>query len=341
MITVAALVLAGVGTASVLGYVRRADDRALAGMKAVSALVAQKTIPAGTAAGAALRQGLLASQQMPASAVPSDAVRAITTDLSSLVLNATLQPGQLLLRPALAAAAKVTSGLAIPPGMMAVTARFCAPEAVAGAVQPDSQVAVFDTVVSGGSGQVTAQPACDGPHQQPAGAGVKTRVVLSRVRVLSVGGSPPAAQASPSLGASGASASGQGTMLLTLAVTQAAAEKLIQITETGLPYLALVTTSSRIKADIGHLLDNPPSPSPTPTVTQSSQGPSQMVITQPSDSPVPVIITLPTTTLPTTTPSTTAPGPTPTPTQSGHQTPAPCSGGGHADAYTRGTRSQC
>ena len=62
---------------------------------------------------------------------------------------------------------------------IAVTVNFCLPEAVAGAVQAGSQVAVFDTVVIGGTGQVTAQPGCAGSHQQPTGSIVKT---TSRVR---------------------------------------------------------------------------------------------------------------------------------------------------------------
>jgi hypothetical protein len=67
--------------------------------------------------------------------------------------------------------------------------------------------------------------------------------------------------------------------MVTLALSQADAEQLIQVTETGLPYLALVTTSSHTDTDIGRLLDTrpprpavriirvTPSPSPTPTLT--------------------------------------------------------------------------
>jgi hypothetical protein len=46
------------------------------------------------------------------------------------------------------------------------------------------------------------------------------------------------------------------------------AERLIQITETGLPYLALLNSSSRTSADAGRLLSRslvPPSASPSPT----------------------------------------------------------------------------
>ena len=73
-----ALLLAVLGTGAVLAYVHGANARAVAGAKAVPVLVAQQPIPAGTSASAALHEGLLASQQLPASSVPSNAVSAIT-----------------------------------------------------------------------------------------------------------------------------------------------------------------------------------------------------------------------------------------------------------------------
>jgi pilus assembly protein CpaB len=294
LIAGAALILAGIGVGSVLAYVRGADDRVLAGMKAVSVLVARKSIPAGTAAGIALRQGWLASERMPASAVPAAAVSAVTAELAPLVLSDALPAGGLLLRPSLVTPAQLTSGLAIPPGLVAVTAQFCIPEAVAGAVGPSSEVAVFDTVVSAGTGQVTAQPACAGPHQQASGGG-RTRVVLSRVLVLSVGAAA-AKTGSATISALGPSgASGQASELVTVAVSQAQAEKLIQLVETGLPYLALLSPSSQTKADIGHLLQPSPSPSPTPTTTKPTPtGPSSVIIVQPSGAPIPVTIATPT-----------------------------------------------
>jgi pilus assembly protein CpaB len=276
MITITALVLAGIGTSSVLAYVRRADTRALAGMKAVTVLVAQKSISEGTPADAAVQQGLLASQKLPASAVPADTVPAITPDLSSLVLSGTLQAGQLLLRPMLVTAAQTTSGMLIPQGMMAVTVRFCVPEAVADAVQAGSEVAVFDTVAAGAGGQVSAQPACDGPHQQPQASSAKTRVVLGRVQVLSVGVASGQSGSTTSTSASRttSSASGQESELVTLAVAQADAEKLIQLTETGLPYLALLSPSSHTSPDAGRMLASFPAQSPAAAATQASQSPA-------------------------------------------------------------------
>ena len=305
VIIVLALILAAVGTSGVLSYVRGANARAIAGMKAVSVLVAQKKITSGTTAGAALHSGLLASQTLPASSVPASALSAVTGPLSSLVLSADLQPGQLLLRPMLVTAAQTTSGLAIPPGMMALTVSFCLPEVVAGAVQPGSQVAVFDTV---GNATISGQPGCSGAHAEITGS-IKTRVVLTRVQVLSVGAASSAGAASVSSAsalAGSSSTSGGGGTLVTLAVTQAQAEQLIQMTETGMPYLALLTSNSRTTSDAGHLLVVNPAPSPTPSPIVT------FPLVVPSTSP-----TIPVTVPPTT--STTAPAPSPAPTQTGHK----------------------
>ena len=256
-----ALLLAVLGTVGVLAYVHGADARAVAGMKAVPTLVAQQPIPAGTSAATALHEGLLASQQLPASSVPFNAVRSITPDISSLVMSANVQAGQLLLRPMLVTAAQATGAgtLAIPKGMVAVTVPLCLPEAVAGYVQPGSQVAVFDTY---STTKLSVQENCSGTsqsHQSSAQGPVLTRVVLPRVLVLSVGSPPPTNTSGTSgSGTSGNSNSAEaspttpgtsGPVLVTMAVSQVNAERLILLTETGVSYLALLTPSSHTAFD--------------------------------------------------------------------------------------------
>jgi pilus assembly protein CpaB len=251
-----AVLLAVLGTAGVLAYVHGADARAVAGMKTVSTLIAKQTIPGGTSASTALHEGLLASQQLPASSVPSDAVSSITPDISSLVLSADVQPGQLLLRPMLVTSAQATStgALAIPKGMVAVTVPLCQSAAVAGYVQPGSEVAVFDTY---SGSKLNVQENCTGSsesHQSSASGVVRTRIVLPRVLVLSVG-SPPASGTNGTSGSSSSSAPGSATsgtsgpVLVTMAVNQADAERLILLTETGVSYLALLTPSSHTAFD--------------------------------------------------------------------------------------------
>lgn len=252
VLTVAlAMLLAVLGTGGVLAYVRQADNRALAGQKAVSVLVAGKLIPSGTTAAAALRDGLLTSQKLPAAALPADAMSSIPPRMSALVLSADVQQGQLLLRPMLVTAAQVTSGLPIPAGMVAVTVSLCLPEAVAGYVKAGSEVEVFSTYGPKAS-TLTAQPYCTPPHEQQDYGDVHTRMVLPRVQVLSVG--PAAASTSGASSMSGSSTSGSSAAsstdtLVTVAVSQASAGRLILLTETGLPYLALLTGPSQTSVD--------------------------------------------------------------------------------------------
>jgi pilus assembly protein CpaB len=252
--TVLAVLLALIGTGGVLLYVQQANTRALAGQRAVSTLVAAQAIPAGTSASAALRQGMLVSQKLPASSVPADAVAAITPELGALVMSAQVPPGQLLLRPMLVTSAQVTGAgvLAIPSGMVAVTVPLCLPAAVAGYVQPGSKVAVFDTY---SLRNLQVSQSCSGSSQTQSAqgsGGIRTRMVLPRVLVLSVSSAPAKSAASTTaLGSSSAASSTSGPVLVTMAVSQPDAERLILLTETGLPYLALLTPSSQTGFDTG------------------------------------------------------------------------------------------
>jgi pilus assembly protein CpaB len=243
-----AVLLAVLGTGGVLAYVNHANARALAGQQAVTVLIARQVIPSGTSAAAAQAQGLLGTERLPSASVPADALTAITPAISSLVTDADVQPGQLLLRPMLVTSVQNTSGMAIPHGMLAVAVQFCVPEAVAGHLQPGSQVAVFETTVSGNSSSsnssLTAQAACSGPHAF-SGSHASTSLVLPKVTVLAVGqgtGGQSGSTSSSTLTSS--SGGGQNNVgLITVAVSQADASQLIQLTENGLPYLALLAGS--------------------------------------------------------------------------------------------------
>lgn len=256
--TVLAVLLAVIGTGGVLIYVHQADARALAGQRAVSTLVATQAIPAGTSASTALREGMLTTQKLPASSVPADAVPAITPELSGLVVSARVQSGQLLLRPMLVTSAQVTGAgvLAIPSRMVAVTVPLCLPAAVAGYVQPGSKVAVFDTY---SIRNLQVSQSCSSSSQTQsaqANGGIRTRIVLPRVLVLSVGSAPAKGTSSTtsfgnSSSSSANSSGSSGPVLVTMAVNQSDAERLIMLTETGLPYLALLTSSSQTGFDTG------------------------------------------------------------------------------------------
>ena len=259
-----AILLAVLGTAGVLAYVHKADSRALEGMRPVSVLVAQGQIPAGTSASSAQQQGLLHSEMLPASSVPVNAIHSIPPALGSLVMSVQVPSGQVLLRPMLVTSAQATAAgaLAIPKGLIALTIPLCMPEAVAGYVQPGSQVAVFDTYPTK---KASLQESCSqsGQSNQAQGPGAAvTRIVLPRVLVLAVGQAATSGTTNTSTTASSApfshgtqtdpaAAVPTGAVLVTMAVSQANAERLILVTRAGLPYLALLTSSSQTGFDTG------------------------------------------------------------------------------------------
>jgi pilus assembly protein CpaB len=262
-----AMLFAVLGTGGVLAYVRQANTRALAGQKAVSVLVAGGLIPSGTTAAAALHDGLLTSQKLPAASLPADAMTSIPPGLGALVLSADVQQGQLLLRPMLVTAAQVTSGLPIPAGMVAVTVNLCLPEAVAGYIKAGSEVEVFNTYGPKAT-TLTAASNCTPPHEQQDYGDAHTRIVLPRVQVLSVGPAP--ASPSGSSSTSGSSSASTTDTLVTVAVSQANAGRLILLTETGLPYLALLTGSSQTSVDTRFVPPSGPPPGKRPSGNRPS-----------------------------------------------------------------------
>src|ERR1041385_3905673 len=140
-----AVILAVLGTASVLYYVGHVRSTVADGQKAVRVLVASDRIPAGTT-GAHMRSGGMVSEiVVPASTVPADALSAIPIDLDTLVLTSDAQPRPILLRGMFGQPTTPSGGLTIPEGMVAVTVQVGIPEQVAGYVRPGSQVAVFVT----------------------------------------------------------------------------------------------------------------------------------------------------------------------------------------------------
>jgi pilus assembly protein CpaB len=245
---VVALVLAVLGTGGVLVYVHGADRRAVAGMKAVSVLVAQHHIPGGTSAADAQQAGMLGSETLPAESVPQNALRSLAGGLGSLVLSSDVQPGQVLLRPMLVTAAEVKSGLAIPKGMVAVSIQVCLVQAVAGNIAAGSEVAVFDTYTTK---SINVQQSCGTSQQSKITGTAHTRIVLTRALVVSVGQAASVQTTQSGIGSSStSSASSQNSaLMLTLAVSQADAERLIILQQAGLPYLALVTSASQTHFD--------------------------------------------------------------------------------------------
>lgn len=244
-----AIAMALIGVGVVLVYVRGADQRAIAGQRAVTVLVAAQQVPAGTTAAAALSGGLLSSERLPAASVPADAVRSITPDLRGLVFGSDLGSGQLVLRPILVSAVQAATGLPVPTGKVAVTIQMCVQKAVAGYIHAGSTIAIFNTFYKAAPGSVTWS--CAGTSFAKGATFIHTRLVLNDVQVLAVGapGSPGQASTTGAFSQSSASQS-QTTVMVTVALNQADTERLIELAEWGLPYMAIMTSSSNTAPDI-------------------------------------------------------------------------------------------
>lgn len=243
-ITLAAL-LATAGTVGVFVYVKGTDSRALAGLQAVTVLVAGQPIPAGTTARDAETAGLVRTDRLPASSVPQGALASVGADLDTLVTSAEIPAGMVVLRAMFVPVADVTSGLAIPDGKIAVTVPVDAAQRVAGVIEAGSRIAVFNTF-NVMTGQPGFTPSGDGLQQQYEG-NKATRLLLANVEVLSVRSSTEEVAAEVQADVRPAPV----MALVTVLVNQAEAERLILGQQTGSLYLALIGTSSSVVPGAG------------------------------------------------------------------------------------------
>jgi pilus assembly protein CpaB len=243
-----AIVLAIIGTGAVLLYVRTASNTVAAGQKAVHILVAKARIPAGTTGERIRSQGLVEDVVMPAASVPDDALSQVPGDLDKLVVTADVQARQILLRGMFGQATRLSGGLDIPEGMVAVSVAINISQQVGGFVRPGSQIAVFDTFKADTSGRVSSGNTGTGGNRA-------TRVLLPRVEVIAVGtfGSDgvTANQVQQNGDQTSTAKSTGGQIVVTVAVTQNDAERLIHATQTGQLYFALLTDSSDVKPGPG------------------------------------------------------------------------------------------
>ena len=233
----AAVVLALVGTIAVYSYGRQADQRASAGGRAVSVLVAAKQVPAGTSWADVVKGRYTKLERMPAGSTPSSALSSVTTAGlgGNAVTQAAIASGQILLRESFGSAVPQTGALALPAGMIAVTVSLPSNADVAGYVVPKSQVVIFHSAQVtkiGTAGQSVA-------GQQPT----ITETLVPRATVLAT------SQAAPTgtTGAATANATtANGSVMVTLALSQLDAQRVILGQKIGDLYLGLLSGASRV-----------------------------------------------------------------------------------------------
>lgn len=215
----AALLLLAVGTVVLVTYVRGADSRALAGVRAVEVLVADQLIPEGTPAA---ELGALVRREM----VPAkSALAGRVTDLDALagrVATVDLLPGEQLLAGRFERPDELqTPGtVAVPEGDQELSVLLEPQRAVGGRLAAGDTVGVFVSL--------TFEDGTATSH-----------VVLHHVLVTQVQGAPVMTTTGDTGTESAGAAAPTGSLLVTLALTAAEAEAVVFGVEHGTLWLSL------------------------------------------------------------------------------------------------------
>jgi pilus assembly protein CpaB len=227
VLLIAAIVVAALGAALVWMYADRADERAQADAAPVEVLVATVDIGAGTSGAAISEAASVELRTLSASSVPPGAL----SDLTPVIDLVTLGPvfaGQVLLQQVFGTVQQSGGGLTLPEGTMGIAISLGDPERVAGFVKPGSEVALFTT--ASGVGGVAEQ---------------QTTVLLPKVLVAAVG---PTVVAQPAEGSTNTEAI--PTAIMTLALTQEEAQKVILASGTTQLYMGLLDDKSEVDPEI-------------------------------------------------------------------------------------------
>ncbi len=234
ILLVAAVLVAALGTTLVFLYARGADQRAAAGQELVKVLFAKSDIAVGTTGSAAAQSGALEQREVAKNSVAQGALSDITPVENQVALAPIFAGEQILQQQFGAPGSQAT--LPIPAGKVAVSVQLGDPERVAGFVTSGSHVAVFATVASA-AGTAGAQ-------------GNLTQVLLPDVLVVGVGSSTLVTTTTTS--SSGQQNTEQiSRAILTLALNQTEATKIIYATQQGQLYFALLTADSKVSAGGG------------------------------------------------------------------------------------------
>ena len=240
ILLIAALVVAALGTALVFMYANRADERAQAGAEQVQVLVATAGIAAGTSGADVAGSGSVQLQTLPAASVPPGALSDLTP-VADLITITTIFTGQVLIEPMFGTQQETSGGLTLPEGKIAVAITLGDPRRVAGFVNPGSEVAIFRTGIA---------PAPVGEEEVAAaeGSGQVTSVLLERVQVIAVG--PTTISSTTTTDGQTTNTEAIPTAILTLALDQEQAQKVILSTTDGQMYFALLDENSKVDPNL-------------------------------------------------------------------------------------------
>ena len=232
VLLIAAVLIAAVGTGLIFAYVSSVNDRALADQSPKKVLVVTRDIAAGTSAVDAEKAGSFELKELASASIPEGSLSDLTPVRDKVAL-APIFVGEQVLAAKFGTIA-ASSGLSLTAGKLAVSIQLADPARVAGFVQPGSEVAIFVTLTGAQPGVPAAQDA--------------TRVLLPRAQVIAVGPTTITQTATTSTGKadSGTNVEALPRAILTLALLQVDAQRLIYASQKGQLYFGLLNKDSKV-----------------------------------------------------------------------------------------------
>lgn len=215
VLLIVAVIIAALGTAMIVLYVQGIDDRATEGQELVEVLYATDVIQAGETVTAAQDDGKFDTKKVRKDDLVTGALDS-TESITDLVALGAIYPGEQIISDKFGQLGDVEN-LVIPDDKMAVSVELTDWERVAGFVNPGSDVAIFLTAAA----PIRRLP--DGEEQTLSSV---TRILLPRVPVIGVGTTSVSSRTVKSDTGEEVTEEVPKT-ILTIAVTQAEAEKLI------------------------------------------------------------------------------------------------------------------
>jgi pilus assembly protein CpaB len=241
---IVAVLIAALGTAMIVLYVKGIDDRATQGQELVEVLTASATIEAGETVSAAQEAGKFEARKVRRDDMVAGALDS-TASITDLVALGTVFPGEQIITSRFGTLEEVES-LVIPDDKMAISVELTDFERVAGFVNPGSEVAIFTTAVAPigrlSGGEEETLPAV-------------TRILLGRVPVIGVGTTSVGSRTITT--EEGAQVTEEvPRTILTVAVTQEEAERLVLADRTTDLTFALLGTDTKSRDQAGvHPID--------------------------------------------------------------------------------------
>ena len=239
MLLIVAVLIAALGTAMIVLYVKGIDDRATEGQELVEVLTATSVIEAGETVSAAQEEGKFDTKTVRKDDLVAGALDS-TESIADLVALGTVYPGEQIISDRFGSLGSIEN-LVIPDDKMALSVELTDFERVAGFVNPGSEVAIFGTAAA----PVKRLP--DGTERTLSSV---TRIIMARVPVIGVGTTSVTSRTVTD--EEGAQVTEEvPRTILTVAVTQEEAERLVLADRTTDLTFALLGSETKSRDEPG------------------------------------------------------------------------------------------